>query len=414
MLSGTDTEDLKRKHRKGLRRREYRATAFLLVFGMVVWLIEWGLDYYLISEKAFLEPVFNNISAHKIFLPIVWIVCFAGYAIYISRISLEIQRVEKELEESQERYRLLTQNSITGIYVHLEGCLIYANGRFELMTGYTQTELLQKSFWDLVHPEDRDLVRKRDVARAKGESVVSQSQFRFLCNHGEIKWVEVLASVMDYHGSAANMGNVADISERKLAEKQREELISDLMQTREALHFRATHDGLTGILNRAAVLDALQKEISRASRENRPLAVVMADVDHFKAVNDQYGHLAGDAVLREIARRISDSVRPYDIVGRYGGEELLITLPGCDESGAANFAERLRKSICDKPINTPEGPIDATISIGVAVFSGAYNEDTDHLIKSADSALYSAKAAGRNCFHIAHSTEIIHKKIRRI
>ncbi len=298
MDSHIDLEDKKRTHRKGLRRREYRATAFLLVFGMLVWLLEWGIDYYLIQQQAFFEPSIINISTHKILLHIVWVVCFLGYGVYITRISLEIQSVEKDLEESEERYRLLTQNSITGIYIHLDGSLVYVNGRFEQITGYSQTELLHRSFWDLVHPEDRNLVKDRDIARANGQPVVSQSQFRFVCKQGETRWVEVLASVMDYNGLAANMGNVADISERKLAERQREEVISDLMQTREALHFRATHDGLTGVLNRAAVFDALGKEISRAVREKRFLAVLMADVDHFKMINDRHGHLVGDEVLK--------------------------------------------------------------------------------------------------------------------
>ncbi|MBI5248274.1 MAG: diguanylate cyclase [Desulfomonile tiedjei] len=400
MDSHIDQEDQQRKRRKGLRRREYRATAFLLIFGMLLWLVEWGIDYYA-HQNTSVETVDSNISTHKILLPMVWMVCFLGYGVYVTRVSMEIQRVEKDLEESEERYRLLTRNSITGIYIHLDGRLVYVNGRFEAITGFAQGELLNRSFWDLVHPEDRSLIRERDIARAMGRPVVSQSQFRFLCKHGEEKWVEVLAAVLNYNGLGANMGNVADISDRKQAERQREELISDLMQTREALQFRATHDGLTGVLNRAAVFDALERETARAIRENRPLAVVMADVDHFKAINDSYGHLVGDAVLKEITRRISESVRPYDVVGRYGGEELVIALPGCDESGAYNFAERVRTALCEKPIDTSEGPVPVTISLGAAVFSGDSKTDADALIRSADSALYAAKEAGRNCVRTA-------------
>lgn len=412
MESHIDPDDHKREHRKGLQRREYRATAFLLVFGMAVWLLDWGMDYYIVHLNEFPETAANTLSYRKIFLPLVWIVCFLGYSLYISRISREIQRVETELQESENRYRLLTRNSITGIYIHLDGRLLYVNSRFEAITGYSETELLDKSFWDFIHPEDRDLVRDRDVARASGQPVTPQSQFRFLCKDGEVKWVEVMAAVLVHDGSAANMGNLADISDRKRAEKQREEVISDLMQTREALHFRATHDGLTGVLNRATVFDSLEKEIARARREKRPLAIVMLDVDHFKAINDSFGHLIGDTVLKEIAGRISASVRPYDIVGRYGGEELLIALPGCDESGAFNFAERVRISIGDNPIIAGEGSITATVSLGATVFTGSSDEDTDALVRLADTALYAAKEAGRNCVRTAIMTDSFPKKLK--
>lgn len=411
MQGHANPEDQKRDHRKGLRRREYRATAVLLIFGMVVWLLEWGFDYYLTDQTAFLEPDMGSASTHKILLPLVWVVCLLGYAVYITRISLEMRRVEKDLEETEERYRLLTRNSLTGIYIHLDGRLIYVNDRFEEMTGYSQNELLSRSFWDLVHPEDRDMVKDRDIARAKGQFVVPQYEFRFLRKDGGVEWVEVLATVLDYRGLAANMGNVADISERKLVEEEREELISDLMETREALHFRATHDALTGLLNRAAVFDGLEREIARAARDKRPLAVIMADVDHFKSINDKHGHLVGDAVLKEIARRLADSVRPYDVVGRYGGEELLIALPGCDESGAVNFAERVRVAVCEKDIDTAEGPIGASVSLGAAVFDGSSHLDPDTAVRSADAELYAAKQGGRNCVRVALIPDHAPKKV---
>jgi diguanylate cyclase (GGDEF)-like protein/PAS domain S-box-containing protein len=403
MRTPSDPETRKQAERKSLRRREYRATAFLLVLGMALWFLEWGINHFLFLENPHLDPGLNIIASHKAFVPIVWVVCFLSYAVYITKISTEIRKAERDLAESEERYRLLAQNSLTGIYVHIDGILVYVNERFCEITGYLHNELVGTSFWQHVYQEDRSMVRERDIARVNGQPVVSQYEFRFNCRDGAVTWVEVLATVLDYRGTAANMGNVADISERKRADKEREELITDLMHTREALHFKATHDALTGLLNRAALFDSLEREIARCSREDKALAVIMADLDHFKKINDNHGHLAGDAVLKEVADRISESVRPYDVVGRYGGEEILIGLPGCDEAGAFSFAERIRSAICKSEIPTMDGQIGLTVSLGIAVFRRSEFMNMDEVIRVADAALYAAKKAGRDCVRIARN-----------
>jgi len=171
------------------------------------------------------------------------------------------------------------------------------------------------------------------------------------------------------------------------------DLQQELLKTREELRQQATHDGLTGLLNRSTILEALDDEISRAARAVRPVSVIMADLDRFKSVNDTYGHLAGDAVLREAARRLKASARCYDLVGRYGGEEFLIVLPGCDASDAAGQAERMRNAIAGAPFITPSQPLPVTVSLGVASSSHC---PPDALVRLADDALYEAKAGGRN------------------
>src|SRR5262245_24684564 len=120
------------------------------------------------------------------------------------------------------------------------------------------------------------------------------------------------------------------------------DLQTQLMNAQEALRDQASRDPLTGIWNRTAIFDAVHRELVRADREGTQLAVVMMDIDHFKQLNDTHGHQAGDAVLREFTRRIAASLRPYDSVGRYGGEEFLVALPGCDQDSAVRHAERLR------------------------------------------------------------------------
>jgi len=174
------------------------------------------------------------------------------------------------------------------------------------------------------------------------------------------------------------------------------DLQAELMSARETLRYQATHDFLTGLLNRSATIDALRNELERAGREGLPLSVVLADIDHFKQVNDSYGHAIGDAVLCEAARRMRSSVRMYDHIGRYGGEEFLFILPGCDNVSAMNQAERLKSCITDRPVELPRLSITFTISMGAVVKYNATVDDLDALIQTADAALYEAKMEGRN------------------
>jgi two-component system, cell cycle response regulator len=175
------------------------------------------------------------------------------------------------------------------------------------------------------------------------------------------------------------------------------DLQADLVKAREALREQATHDPLTGLWNRYALLDTLKREQRRAAREGTPLAVIMADLDHFKRVNDTYGHLAGDAILREAARRMQSVVREYDHVGRYGGEEFLIVLPGASAVNAVQLAERLRAVIAQEAMSADGGPpIGVTASFGVFAAGRAAGADPEMLIRLADQALYRAKEKGRN------------------
>ena len=174
------------------------------------------------------------------------------------------------------------------------------------------------------------------------------------------------------------------------------DLQEQLLATREALRVQATHDCLTKLLNRMAILEFLRKELSRAVREPQPVSVLMIDLDHFKQINDTYGHGAGDAVLCETARRMQIAVRAYDTVGRYGGEEFLIVLPGCGSSDASTQAERVRRAVAETPFALGDRFLQVTCSIGVSSCSVPREFDGDDLIRDADRALYRAKNAGRN------------------
>ena len=174
------------------------------------------------------------------------------------------------------------------------------------------------------------------------------------------------------------------------------DLQAELMAARESLRIQATHDNLTGISNRGAVLDTLRIELARSARDRRPLAVLMSDIDRFKSVNDTCGHQAGDEILREAAQRMKSAMRPYDAVGRYGGEEFLIVLPGCDGAGAVAQAERIRETIAKEPFCARDICMPVTASFGVAWRDKVNPADADSLIREADLALYAAKAHGRN------------------
>lgn len=174
------------------------------------------------------------------------------------------------------------------------------------------------------------------------------------------------------------------------------ELQDQLLEAQATLREQATLDALTKVWNRRSILEILEREVDRAGREHSPLSVAMADLDHFKQVNDTYGHLAGDAVLVEAVERMRSSMRSYDSLGRYGGEEFLLLFPGCEPAAAERLAERMRAEIERRPLDWHTGPIRFTISFGVTTLRADQRLPAEALLRIADAALYQAKQQGRN------------------
>ena len=207
--------------------------------------------------------------------------------------------------------------------------------------------------------------------------------------------VQVGRRVFKWEGACSSGKAHVQVGRRMLALQQ------ELNEAKEMLAFQANHDVLTELFNRRAIEEGLQKEISRAMRESKILCVAMCDIDFFKKVNDGYGHPMGDHVIREVSRRISSILRPYDLAGRYGGEEFLLIFNAAKED-ACSLLERIRLAIADVAFNFQENSIRVTISCGLTFFDPTRDEpNSEGLIDCADKALYQAKQTGRNKVVIA-------------
>jgi diguanylate cyclase (GGDEF)-like protein len=197
---------------------------------------------------------------------------------------------------------------------------------------------------------------------------------------GRTFWASLSGQRLRFAGDDALLAAVVDITAQR--------------QAREELLEQATHDALTGVFNRRHIEDLLRKEVDRAERHARPLAVAMIDADHFKRINDTYGHQTGDEVLREISARCRQTLRSNDLFGRYGGEEFLVVFPetNLDEAGAV--AERLRVAVGGEPIRIGDGDKVAEVTVSIGLGAHAPGLDFDKLVERADAAMYAAKLAG--------------------
>jgi diguanylate cyclase (GGDEF)-like protein/PAS domain S-box-containing protein len=310
----------------------------------------------------------------------------------------ERMEAEKRRTETENRYRQVVEKARDVIYVTNEAGIMTLINPFALrLTGYSEEEVIGAHYLDMIPNEYRD-----DAAKFYGAQFVKRipdthRELAIRAKDGTVIWLDQFVHLIVEGDRPLGFQAIArDITDRKRIEREREELIKQLTAAGDTLKHKAAHDDLTGLWNRAAILDRLRIELLRSVRERRPLAAIMADLDFFKEVNDRFGHLAGDAVLKEAAGRLASGLRPYDSAGRYGGEEFLITLPGCDLARAKKICERLRRRFEETPVAIPEGVVPLTASFGIAISDGVRERDVDEMIRAADNALYKAKAAGRN------------------
>lgn len=332
--------------------------------------------------------------------------------IRLLRTEREEAAISQRLVESEARYRLLADNSHDVIWM-----LDIPTRRFSYVSpsvvdlrGYPASQAIGQSLAETLTGEsaarlndeiDRHL---RRISAGDRSAQVLTSEVEQLCRDGSVVSTEIVGNYLfDADGVPRTiLGITRNVSERKAAElalrESNRELqlrLDEISRLQAALQEQAVRDGLTGLFNRRYLDEMLEREVSRARREGIPLSLVMLDIDHFKRVNDTYGHQAGDEVLRTLAATLLADIRAEDMACRYGGEEFLILLPNMPLAAALLRAESWRAAVADLAVAHGDFSIRFTVSLGVAAYPD-HGKTPDDLTRCADHALYRAKNAGRN------------------
>jgi diguanylate cyclase (GGDEF)-like protein/PAS domain S-box-containing protein/putative nucleotidyltransferase with HDIG domain len=307
----------------------------------------------------------------------------------IARDITERKRAEEKAQSTARQIKSILEAAGEGIYsVYGEGILTFVNPTASRILGYAAEELVGRGAHAIFHHSHPDGIPYPADDCPLVHSVLRtglplRCEDWYWRKDGSGFPVQVSATPIKESGNVVGaVVTFSDITEQKRAE--------------EALRDQARRDPLTDLWNHKSILAILAMEVARASRTHTPVAIAMIDVDRFKTINDTYGHPAGDAVLQEASHRLRATMRTYDSLGRYGGDEFMAVFPGCDSATAAGFAESFRTRIDHQAIETPEGMIPMTLSVGVAELGDLGEVKSATLVRTADAALYRAKIAGRN------------------
>jgi diguanylate cyclase (GGDEF)-like protein/PAS domain S-box-containing protein len=314
--------------------------------------------------------------------------------------AIQRQRAERALNRSEQHYLAILQDQTDMICRYVpEGQITFANEAFERFFGIPQGQGVRRSIWDQMQSDDdiQSLRAKIDTINVTRPHSTSRS--RNVRADGAVRWVEWTdRGIFDENGVLVELQAVGRDVDKEV--HLREQLERNLRET----ETQAMTDPLTGLLNRRAISERASAEWERAQRDNRPLSVVLMDVDRLKQINDTYGHLAGDEALKAMGELLMTSMRRNDSAGRWGGDEFMLLLPGADLSAARDVAERLLQRFNRQKIRVDgRREVDLQVSLGVAAQTEMRGEhdSLDRLFSRADQALYSAKQRGRNQVSLA-------------
>jgi diguanylate cyclase (GGDEF)-like protein/PAS domain S-box-containing protein len=318
------------------------------------------------GEEAFYDVHLTPLSGDR--LSIVW------------RDVTEQHRVTERLVESEQRYRLLAEHSSDVVQLSRNGLLVWVSPSLTKILGWRPEEWLHRGFDEFVHPDDLQAMHACQAEVIAGHTKVFDLRVRH--PDGNYHWVQASAGPF-YDADGGRDGVVSSLR-----------IVDEQVAAQEALEFKATYDDLTGVLKREAAIRRLSELDGGERAGDRAVALLFIDLDEFKVVNDTWGHVAGDALLRAVAQRIESVVRANDVVARLGGDEFLVVLDGIEgQPAAAAIADKVR-AVCSQPVATPTGTVATTLSVGVVLREAG--ETSDALIARADRAMYAAKRAGRD------------------
>lgn len=360
----------------------------LLCLAISIWFTMHGLGPFWIEPFGRMQD--------RIFALQLYYIAALVIALPISASQAQRNRLIARLRDGERRYRVLAENATDIVMsMGLEGKLTYVSPRISPVLGWTPGNLVGMHYPELVLPEDRAALVTA-IERVAAGAIEASQDSRLRRSDGEVLWMTTtLRRVVDpFSGKPeALMATVRDITESKIVEKR----LTDERKELQALVFR---DSLTGLFNRRHFDHELERQWRKEARAEsaRYVAVIMIDIDAYKAYNDHYGHQGGDECLRTIARAIASAARrPADVVARYGGEEFALILRDADQQGAQRIAERIRETVENLRLPHPVSPSGiVTISAGVAAQRPEEGGDGNGLVAAADRALYTAKQQGRN------------------